>query len=89
MGTNVSLTPALEGFARELVEDGRYNNVSEVVREGLRLLQDRETKRRTIMALIREAEEDVALNGTVEFDQVRAEMDANIQSKKVARSKRA
>ena len=32
MGTNVSLTPELERFAREMVAEGRYNNVSEVVR---------------------------------------------------------
>ena len=32
MGTNGSLTPELERFAREMVAEGRYNNVSEVVR---------------------------------------------------------
>lgn len=40
MGTNVHLTSELERFARECVASGRYNNVSEVVREGMRLLQD-------------------------------------------------
>jgi antitoxin ParD1/3/4 len=35
MGVNVSLTPELERFARECVSDGRYNNVSEVVRDAL------------------------------------------------------
>ena len=40
MATNVHLTPELERFARECVECGRYNNVSEVVRASLRLLQD-------------------------------------------------
>lgn len=34
MATNVHLTPELERFARECVEGGRYNNVSEVVRSG-------------------------------------------------------
>jgi len=37
MGTNVHLTPELERFAQECVERGRYNNVSEVVRSGLRM----------------------------------------------------
>lgn len=46
MGTNVHLTPELERFARERVSEGRYNNVSEVVRDGLRLLQDQEQARR-------------------------------------------
>ena len=39
MATSVHLTPELESFARTCVEGGRYNNVSEVVRSGLRLLR--------------------------------------------------
>ena len=50
MGTNVHLTPELEQFARERVEIGRYNSVSEVVRDGLRLLQDQEVARRSAEA---------------------------------------
>ena len=42
MATNVHLTPELERFARECVDAGRYNNMSEVVRSALRLLQDAE-----------------------------------------------
>lgn len=47
MGTNVHLTAELEKFARDRVNAGRYNNVSEVVRDGLRLLQDQEIARRS------------------------------------------
>lgn len=39
---NVSLTPDLERFVREKVESGLYNSASEVVREALRLLLDRD-----------------------------------------------
>lgn len=39
---NVSLTPTLEEFVRRKVASGLYNNASEVVREGLRLLVERE-----------------------------------------------
>ena len=35
---NVSLTSRLEGFVREKVASGYYNNASEVVREALRLM---------------------------------------------------
>lgn len=37
---NVSLTPELEKFVQTKVEGGLYNNASEVVREGLRLLKE-------------------------------------------------
>jgi antitoxin ParD1/3/4 len=39
---HVSLTPALEAFAKAKVQSGRYNNSSEVVREALRLMMDRD-----------------------------------------------
>ncbi|MFT3744221.1 MAG: type II toxin-antitoxin system ParD family antitoxin [Pyrinomonadaceae bacterium] len=39
---NVSLTPELEKMVISKVESGRYNSASEVVREGLRLLQQRD-----------------------------------------------
>lgn len=34
----------LETFVAKLVETGRYNSKSEVLREGVRLIQDRETR---------------------------------------------
>lgn len=43
---NVSLTPRLEELIREKVESGLYNNASEVVREALRLLQQRDREQR-------------------------------------------
>ena len=39
---NVSLTPALEQFIAERVSSGRYQTASEVVRAGLRLLEQTE-----------------------------------------------
>ncbi|GAA6622637.1 type II toxin-antitoxin system ParD family antitoxin [Scytonema sp. NUACC26] len=39
---NVSLTPELEQFVREKVKIGRYPSASEVVREALRLLEERD-----------------------------------------------
>jgi len=41
---NVSLTAELEAFFEGAVKSGRYGSASEAVREGLRLLQEREAK---------------------------------------------
>lgn len=42
---NVSLTPELEGYVHEKVQSGRYTSASEVVREALRMLQERDESR--------------------------------------------
>src|SRR5665213_1492453 len=42
---NVSLTPELDEFVRDRVDTGRYQTASEVVREGLRLLELQERDR--------------------------------------------
>jgi antitoxin ParD1/3/4 len=39
---NVSLTPELEQFVNRKVESGKYQTASEVIRDGLRLLLERE-----------------------------------------------
>ena len=41
---NVSLTPQLESFVRQKVESGLYGSASEVVREALRLLGERDRR---------------------------------------------
>ena len=80
MATNVHLTPELERFARECVAEGRYNNVSEVVRSGLRLLQELEEQRREFTAMLREAEKEADRDGTFTTEQVRAELQAMIDT---------
>lgn len=41
---SADLGPQLERFVSKLVETGRYNSKSEVLREGIRLIQERETR---------------------------------------------
>ncbi len=41
---NVSVGERWEGFLDGVVRKGRYSSVSEVVREGLRLVEEREAK---------------------------------------------
>lgn len=42
---HVSLTPHLEELVRDKVKSGLYNSASEVVREALRLMEDRDRVR--------------------------------------------
>ncbi|MFE5775445.1 type II toxin-antitoxin system ParD family antitoxin [Brachybacterium sp. NPDC056505] len=49
--TSISLDDHYTGFLAEQVASGRYRSSSEVIRAGLRLLEDRETQ----MAALREA----------------------------------
>ena len=41
MPTSVALTPHFESLTQQLVTSGRYNNISEVIRDGLRLLESK------------------------------------------------
>ena len=42
---NVSLSTPLEDYINKKVESGMYNSASEVIREGLRTLQEKELER--------------------------------------------
>ena len=80
MGTNVHLTPELERFAQSCVASGRFNNVSEVVRSGLRLLLDAEERRvafvASLEAAVAEGERDGFLTANEVEKDVRAAIDA-------------
>ena len=71
---NVSLTPQLEAMIRQRVESGRYNSASEVVREALRLLEERdrlEHLRSLIAVGVAEAERGELIDFTPELmDQI-------------------
>jgi antitoxin ParD1/3/4 len=57
---NVSLTPELEQIIAFKVQSGLYNSASEVVREGIRLLQQRdEMHQNKLEALRRDIDEGV------------------------------
>ena len=50
---NVSLTPELEKLVNEKLKTGMYQTASEVVREGLRLLKDRDERKAQLRAQVR------------------------------------
>ena len=80
MGTNVHLTPELERFAQGCVERGRFNNVSEVVRSALRLLQDVEDRRAAFVSSLEAATAEGDRDGFVFSDDVEAEVAAAIKA---------
>ena len=63
-GMNVSLTDELTRFVHEKVSSGLYHSASEVVRDALRLFQEREQMKMLKLARLRE---EVAL-GLAQLD---------------------
>mgnify|MGYP003393964993 CR=1 FL=1 len=60
MAKSVALGDHFEKFVTEQVAHGRYNNESEVVRAGLRLLEEHELKLKELRALIDEGDQAYA-----------------------------
>lgn len=60
MPKTVALGDHFEKFIADQVSAGRYNNDSEVVRAGLRLLEEHELKLRQLRALIDEGDQALA-----------------------------
>ncbi|PWK60088.1 type II toxin-antitoxin system ParD family antitoxin [Roseicyclus mahoneyensis] len=54
--TSVSLGDHFSGFIDEMVREGRYGSASEVIRAGLRLLEEEEAKLARLKELIAEGE---------------------------------
>ena len=66
MPSGYTLGARFEAFVKELVASGRYNNASEVVRDGLRLLDEREKLREIKVAELRRLAEEGRLSGLSE-----------------------
>lgn len=69
---NVSIGQRWEAFVGDLVQDGRYGSASEVVREGLRLVEERELKLKSLREMI---EESIAQGGAVTDEELDVQLD--------------
>ena len=69
---SVSLTEHQQSFVESLVASGRYHGVSEVLRAGLRLLEDEETQRSLVLEELRtkvsEGLSDIKADRVHDFD---------------------
>jgi antitoxin ParD1/3/4 len=68
MPRSFALGQRFEGFIDAQVKDGRYNNASEVVREALRLLEDRERLREIRLVELRRLAEEGRSSGLADED---------------------
>jgi antitoxin ParD1/3/4 len=65
---NVSLTPELERLVNEKVESGLYQTASEVVREALRLLKERDQAREQLRADVQAGFDQLARGEALAYD---------------------
>lgn len=77
MPRSFALGSHFENFIDEQLRSGRYNNASEVVRDGLRMLEDRENLRQIKIAEIRRSIEESRRDGhTTPADEVLGRLEA-------------
>lgn len=88
---NVSLTPQLEKLIEQKVREGNYQTASEVVREGLRLLAERDERRSLELRRLREEIQvglDDVRNGRIadlDMKRIKAEARRELNNRKLKR----
>ena len=55
MATSYSIGKHFEGFIERLIESGRYSTASEIIRDGLRIIEEREQSREAKLEALRAA----------------------------------
>ena len=81
MAISADLGEKLEAVVNDLVANGRYNSKSEVLREGVRLVQEREAYIRRVDEGLARGLEDVKAGRTRPAEEVFAELRARYASK--------
>jgi antitoxin ParD1/3/4 len=70
MAISADLGTTLETYVEALVEKGRYGSKSEVIREGIRLVQERESRLAALDAAIELGLEDIRNGRTTPAEEV-------------------
>jgi antitoxin ParD1/3/4 len=70
MPVSVELGERLDAVVDELVQSGRYHSKSEVLREGVRLVQEREVKLKVLDAALEAGLQDIDAGRVHEADAV-------------------
>lgn len=96
---NVNLTEHFDRFIETRITSGRFSNASEVVREGLRLLEQREQEDKAKIEWLRAAAKEgfdaagsgdsVALNSEEELDAFLDQIHEEVSAELAAERKRA
>ena len=86
MAISADLGSQLEAFVARLVASGRYNSKSEVLREGVRLIQEREARLSALDASIArgiaDADAGRAKPAKAVFDRLEAKFKAKAQARR-------
>ena len=69
MAISADLGQTLEDYVSQLVKTGRYNSKSEVLREGIRLVQEREKKLEALDAAIARGIADAEAGRVIPIDE--------------------
>jgi antitoxin ParD1/3/4 len=80
---NVSIGKRWENFVNDLVKEGRYGSQSEIVREGLRLVEEREAK---LKALRETIDASIAQGGSHSAGEVDAYIDERLDQWEAAQA---
>ncbi|OAN52305.1 CopG family transcriptional regulator [Paramagnetospirillum marisnigri] len=76
---NVSVGERWESFVEQAVRTGRYGSASEVVREGLRLVEEREAKLGALRAMLEASMASGGEHGEEDIDTALAERAARLR----------
>jgi antitoxin ParD1/3/4 len=78
MAMSADLGSTLESCVSKLVEEGRYNSKSEVLRDGVRLVQERESRLAALDEIVAAGLKDIDEGRTIPAEEVFDRLEKNI-----------